>query len=67
MKKSKAKSQKNKRQILSFCNQTHARDDSARNDKINRRLNHLYTLADKYPEDVQLEEEIEELERELSN
>jgi hypothetical protein len=67
MKSIKGKHKKGKRQNLSFSNETHARDDAQREKNINRKLNHLYALAEKFPEDAEIEREIEELETELSN
>ena len=48
-----------------FKNETHARDDALREKKMEDRLNNLYALSYKYPDSPEIEQEIEELEREL--
>tara|TARA_Y100001973_G_C5200244_1_gene337107 strand:- start:2651 stop:2851 length:201 start_codon:yes stop_codon:yes gene_type:complete len=64
MKKTSVK-QKRPKRSRSFTNETNARDDNARKSNLEKRLNNLYELQDRFPSDIEIEQEIEELEREL--
>lgn len=50
-----------------FSNETHARDDALREKRLEDKLNNLYVLLDRFPDDLELEKEIAELENELTN
>jgi hypothetical protein len=66
MKKVREKQKRLKRN-RSFTDETHARDEDARRGNLEKRLNNLYELQDRFPSDVEIEQEIEELENELTN
>ena len=66
MKKTRGK-QNRPRRNHSFTNETHARDNDARKSNLEKRLNNLYELQERFPMDVEIEREIEELEKELTN
>ena len=66
MKKVKEK-QKCLKRNRSFTNETHARDDATRKRNLEKRLNNLYELQDRFPSDIDIVTEIEELESELTN
>lgn len=48
-----------------FKNEAHARDDALREKNLEDRLHNLYDLQNRFPDDIEIEQEIEEIEREL--
>ena len=57
---------KDNRRTVSFNTEEEAYKDALRQNKLEERLNNLYDLADRFPEDEEIEKEIKELEEELS-
>ena len=66
MKNTKRERKQHPQRTLYFANETHARDDALREKKLEDKLNSLYALQDRFPDDVDIVTEIEELERELN-
>jgi len=55
---------KSKRRI-DFETEEDAHSDALRENKLEERLNNLYDLSYRFPEEIEIEQEIEELEKEL--
>ena len=67
MKNAEKKQKKNGRRTHYFANEIDARDDALREKNLEDRLGNLYALQERFPEDIDIEQEIEELEIELRN
>jgi len=53
------------RRTTNFRTGDEAYKDALREHRLEERLNNLYDLADRFPEDTEIEEEIKELEKKL--
>lgn len=55
------------RRTINFKTEEEARKDALRENKLEERLNNLYDLVERFPEELGYETEIEELEQELGH
>lgn len=53
------------KQRREFHTEDEAREDAIREKRLEDKLNNLYVLLDRFPDDTETEQEIEELEKKL--